>query len=216
MPLAVHALRGWCAWKSWEKAPCRPRSGLLRVVMVLSLQGSGQLGVDEESFQEQVSDKIGQVAVYEIHDPKALPWVVAHGWIGSQKPICDAVHHCTEVLHCHLHELDELLVDLLHIVLAIGLQQLLGQTGQQLLLLQVPEGRVTRRPCKDTVPMSCVGPPLQAPAMGASSPSTLPASQERPAATLAKIDEGSTVVALGSLALDQGSWTLPAVGMPLS
>lgn len=163
MPLALHTLRGWCAWKAQEKAGCRPRSGLLHIIVVLSPQRSGQLGVDEESFQEQVSDKIGQVTVYEIHDPKALPWVVAHGWVGSQKPLCDAVHYRTEVLHCHLHELDELLVDLLHIVLAIGLQQLLGQTGQQLLFLQVPEGRVTGRPCKETVTVSCVGPPTPAP-----------------------------------------------------
>lgn len=170
MPLALHALRGRCAWRAWEKALGRPRSGLLHIFVVLSPQGSGQLGVDEESFQEQVSDKVGQVAVYEIHDPKALPWVVAHSWVGSQKPLCDAVHHCTEVLHCHLHELDELLVDLLHIVLAIGLQQLLGQAGQQLLLVQVPEGRVTRRPCKETVPLSCVGPPLQTPCLGCQQP----------------------------------------------
>lgn len=144
----------------------RPRSGLLHIIVVLSPQRSGQLGVDEESFQEQVSDKIGQVAVYEIHDPKALPWVVAHGWVGSQEPVCDAVHHRAEVLHRHLHELDELLVDLLHIVLAIGLQQLLGQTGQQLLLVQVPEGRVTCCPCKETVPVSCVGLLFQPPCHG--------------------------------------------------
>lgn len=181
MPVAVHALGGWCAWKSWEKArscpatACGPRSGLLHVVVVLLPQRSGQLGVDEESFQEQVSDEIWQVAVYEIHEPKALPWVVTHSWVGSQEPVRDAVHHCAEVLHCHLHELDELAVDLFHVVLAIGLQQLSGQAGHQPLLLQVPEGRVARRPCKDVGPHELYGTPSSSPpGMGASSPQSAP------------------------------------------
>ena len=63
-----------------------------------------------------------------------MTWVIAAAWLGRQQRIGDGIYHRAEVWQGLAQRVQELPIQVLDVVLTIGLQQLLRQGGQQLLL----------------------------------------------------------------------------------
>ena len=67
-----------------------------------------------------------------------MTWVIAAAWLGRQQRIGDGIYHRAEVWQGLAQRVQELPIQVLDVVLTIGLQQLLRQGGQQLLLALFP------------------------------------------------------------------------------
>lgn len=74
----------------------------------------------------------------EVYEPQAMTWVIAAAWLGRQQRISDGIYHRAEVWQGLAQRVQELPIQVLDVVLTIGLQQLLRQGGQQLLLALFP------------------------------------------------------------------------------